>query len=257
MPYGYISSFSQNYPNQSRKLQHDFSGEIEMRQLVILCLMVFTLSLTGCAPAVISPVPLKAVAQMPTEYRIQPGDQLDIKFFYNSELNESVPVRPDGRISLQLANEIMVAGLTPAELTALLIKNYSKEIDKPEITVIVRTFNSQRVYVDGEVTRAGSVVLTDPMTVMQAISQVGGLKESARANEVIVVRKGSDNKFVSTVVDLEKVINGSDIEQDIVLKPYDIVYVPKSPIANVNLWIDQYIRRNIPLPIGLGLGINY
>ena len=85
------------------------------------------------------------------------GDQLEVKFFYNPELNEQVIVRPDGRISLQLANEIMVAGLTPLELTDLLKKKYSTEISKPEITIIVRTFTSQRVFVDGEVNRAGLV----------------------------------------------------------------------------------------------------
>ena len=226
-----------------------------MKRIVISLLILFTLALSACAPAVLHPVPLNTVAQMPKEYRIQPGDQLEIKFFYNPELNEIVPVRPDGRISIQLANEIMAAGLSPAELTDLLKQKYAKEIVKPEITVIVRSFNSQRVYVDGEVTRAGTVVLTDPMTVLQAISQAGGFKDTARTNEVIVARKGSDNKFISTVVDLERAINGSGIDQDIVLMPYDIVFVPKSHVANLNLWIDQYIRKNIPIPIGLGLNI--
>ena len=123
------------------------------------------------------------------EYVIQSGDLLDIKFFYNPELNESVTVRPDGRISLQLAREVKASGTTPAQLTELLANHYASMIKNPEITIIVRSFNSQKVYVDGEVNRAGMVPLTDPMTVLQAISQAGGMKDTAEPTEVLVVRK--------------------------------------------------------------------
>ncbi|NIT01074.1 MAG: sugar transporter, partial [Candidatus Latescibacteria bacterium] len=97
------------------------------------------------------------------EYVIQPGDQLDIKFYYNSELNEQVTVRPDGRISLQLANETAAAGKTPAELTQLLTEKYSRDLKKPEITVIVRSFSALKVFVGGEVNRPGILDLTRPM----------------------------------------------------------------------------------------------
>jgi len=186
------------------------------------------------------------------EYRILAGDQLDIKFYYHPDLNELVTVRPDGRISLQLANEIAVEGLTPKELVAQLKKIYSAEIQKPEITIMVRTFSAQRVYVDGEVFRPGSVVLSNPLTTLQAISLAGGLKDTARVNEVVLMRRGADNRFMATMVDLSKVIDGTDPSQDILLTAYDVVHVPKSPVANVNLWIDQYIRKNIPVPFSTG-----
>ncbi len=217
------------------------------------------LLVTACSPAVRYPTPLPSAAQTtttpPQEYRIQAGDQLEIKFFYNPELNELVTVRPDGRISLQLAREITAVSLTPAQLVETLKGKYAGEIAHPEISVLVRTFTAQKVYVDGEVNKAGLINLTEPMTVLQSVSQAGGFKESARVDEVIVARRSADNKLITMVVNLEKALDGSDRAQDISVMPNDIIYVPRSHIANVNLWIDQYIRRNIPIPIGAGFAI--
>lgn len=190
------------------------------------------------------------------EYRINVGDELDVKFFYNPDLNEDVIVRPDGRISLQLAHEIMAAGRTPAELTDILVEKYATEIEKPEITVIVRSFSAQRIFVDGEVNNPGMLDLISPLTVLQSISQAGGLKNTARLNDVIVIRRSAEDNFQVIPVNLAKAIDGSDVHQDIILTPYDIVYVPKSPVANLNQWVDQYIRKNIPIPIGVGYGLN-
>jgi protein involved in polysaccharide export with SLBB domain len=173
------------------------------------------------------------------EYRIQPGDLLDIKFFYSPELNEQMPVRPDGRISLQLAHEIMAAGLTPAELAKALKEKYSEELKKPEVTVIVRTFGSQRIYVDGEVAKPGLVSLSGPTTVFQAISQAGGVKETGNGAEVVVIRGSPGNKPAAVRVNMEAFRSGIDMSQDIFLKPFDIVYVQRSYIANVDRWIDQ------------------
>ena len=185
------------------------------------------------------------------EYKIQAGDQLDVKFFYNSELNEQVIVRPDGRISLQMIQEIIAAGLTPAQLTKLLTERYATELQKPAVTVIVRSFGGQSIFADGEVNRPGIINMIRPITVLQSIAQAGGLKESALTTEVIVIRAGSDHKPMVIPVNIEKVVDGTDMGQDIVLRPFDIVYVPKSPIANVNMWVDQYLRKNIPIYFGL------
>lgn len=230
-----------------------------MKVLRVIKLLVVLVAVTACTSAKNGQIPvnlmkLSAPQSVAGEYVINAGDTLEIKFFYNPELNELVTVRPDGRISLQLANEIMVSGLTPAELTERLRKKYSEDIEKPEITVMVRTFTSQRVYVDGEVNRAGLVTLTAPMTILQSISQAGGFKESASAENIIIIRRAADNQFITIKVNLEKAIDNTDISQDIVLMPNDIVHVPKSGIANLNLWVDQYIRRNIPIPFSYGLG---
>jgi protein involved in polysaccharide export with SLBB domain len=231
----------------------------EMKKVIAAKFLFLLLLLIACTPVVKNPTPLSqhSIQTSPyteQEYRIQVGDQLDIKFFYNPELNEQVTVRPDGRISLQLVREIIASDLTPAQLTDLLTQKYATNLQRPEITVIVRSFGSQRVYVDGEVAKPGIVPLVGFVTVLQAISQAGGLKDAARRGEVIVIRHGTANKPIALTVNIEKVIDGTDMRQDIALKPFDIVYVPKSPIANVNVWVDLYVRKNLPISISSGFG---
>lgn len=210
---------------------------------------------SGCARVVRNPAPLPVQATelaVAAEYLIHPGDQLDVKFFYNPELNETVTVRPDGRIALQLIGEIDAAGKSAARLTALLIERYATQIKAPEITVLLRTFSAEKVYVDGEVTRAGLVQLTEPMTVLQAISQAGGAKlDTARMEEVILIRK-TDQGSATTTLNLAQALDGSDPKQDLKLRPYDIVFVPRTAIANVDLWVDQYIRRVLPFTLTAG-----
>jgi polysaccharide biosynthesis/export protein len=227
----------------------------------VLCLLSILL-LGACGPAVhypssfilpqahIYPQPQSFISE--TEYKIQPGDVLDIKLFYNPELNQNeVLVRPDGRISLQLIPEIMAAGLTPAELKMILKKEYDEasEFRNISVAVIVRSIAGQRVFVDGEVNRPNVYSLVGPMTPLQAIAIAGGARETARMNEVIVIRRGPDNKPIVTTVNMEAVISGDTQNQDILLMPYDIVYVPRSPIANINLWVSQYITRILPFSL--------
>jgi len=221
--------------------------------------LMFAILLTSCTANNIvtsGPAATYSAASPLKEYRIQTGDQLDIKFFYNPELNEQVTVRPDGRISLQLSPEITAAGLTPAQLTESLVKNYEKELANPGITVMVRSFSSQRVYVDGEVYKPGMVNLAGPLTVLQSIAEAGGFKDTAKPSQVLVIRKTNDSKPMAIAVDLENVRNAASGSQDILLAPYDIVYVPKSTIANVNQFIDQYIRKNIPIPFGISYRVD-
>ena len=135
-----------------------------------------------------------AQTKAPLVYTIQPGDELDIKFFYNPELNETVTVRPDGKISLQLIDEIQAANLEPLELDRQLTDLYSRELRKPVLTVIVRSFTRQRVYVGGEVNKPGLVELPAGMTTLQAIFQSEGFKETADPAETLVIRKGPGSK---------------------------------------------------------------
>ena len=191
------------------------------------------------------------------EYRINPGDQLDIKFFYNTELNESVTVRSDGRISLQLVGEIVTAGQTPAQLTAQLKEKYAPVLVRPDVTVIVKTSGGHKVFVDGEVNTPGVKDIIGPITIRQCIAEAGGLKETARIKEILVIRqqKGKDPLIVA--VNLETINSGADFSQDISLYPYDIVYVPRSPIANADLWVKQYIRDLLPIMPGFGFNFGW
>ena len=190
------------------------------------------------------------------QYLIQPGDNLDIKFFYNPELNESVSVRPDGKISLQLIDEVQTAGLSPSKLDDVLTRKYSEELRKPVITVIVRSFTGQRVYVGGEVNKQGLLDLTSGMTPLQAIFNAGGFKETAKLEGTLVIRKGMDNRPFPMLVDLKKALYGEKPEIGFHLQPYDIVYVPKTFIAEANKFVNQYIEQLL-LFRGIGFGFGY
>ena len=226
---------------------------MKMSKTVFILLVLFTCALMGCSPnSVTNPTPLadfdRQARSMPKlPYVIGPSDVIDVKFLYNPEFNElAIPVRPDGNISLQIINEQQAAGLTVEQLRKALVEKYSSELKKPEISVIIRVFNAYKVYIDGEVVYPGPVEVKGPMTLMQALTYARGLRESARMSDIIVIRKDGDGKAMSTSLDIRKVIEGTDFSQDIMLMPYDIVYVPKSVIANVNKFVNEYINGPIP-----------
>jgi protein involved in polysaccharide export with SLBB domain len=228
---------------------------------VIFALAIVILAmLLGCVSqnAVLKykPPPVATAPQEPPEYFIQPGDELDIKFFYNPILNEAIVVRPDGKISLQLVDEVRAAGLTPAQLDDVLTQKYAKELKKPAVTVIVRSFTGWQVYVGGEVNTPGLINLAVGMTALQAVINAGGLRETAEPTGAIVIRKGRDNKPIPFRVDLNETIYGKGDTSNFQLKPSDIVYVPKSSIAKANKFVNQYIERLL-LFRGINFGFSY
>lgn len=223
------------------------------RMVVLSVLMGLSVLLVSCAPntvrnsASLTQMEQQSRSYPQREYLIAAGDVLDIKFVNNPELNEmAVPVRPDGRISLQLAPEVKAAGLTPNQLRQQIGEQYSAEVKRPDVTVVVRNFSDQKIFVDGEVVLPGLIELKGPTTVMRAIAQARGLRETARMSNVIIIRKDFDGSAMAANVDLTKVMNGTDMAQDIHLIPYDIVYVPKSNIARIDKFVDEYINRVVP-----------
>jgi protein involved in polysaccharide export with SLBB domain len=180
------------------------------------------------------------------EYILQIGDYMDIKFLYDPQLNESVRIRPDGRISLQIVDEVEAAGLTPAQLDTILTQKYSRVLTKPEVAVIVREFAGQKIYVGGEVASPGLVNLNSNMTAMEAIFSAGGFRETAEPGSVIILSKSPENTRIVRKVDLKNALAGSSIERDLFLKPYDVVYVPKTFISKTNKFVDQYLTRMVP-----------
>jgi protein involved in polysaccharide export with SLBB domain len=127
------------------------------------------------------------------------------------------------------------------ELDRQLTELYSRELRKPVLTVIVRSFTRQRVFVGGEVEQPGLIELPTGMTALQAIFQSGGFKETADPAEALVIRKGPGNKPIPLRIDLASVMEADSAGADLQLRPDDIVFVPKSAIANTNKWIDEYI----------------
>lgn len=194
-----------------------------------------------------------AVPGPPPRYSLQPGDQLEIKFRHNPELDEQITVQPDGRFSVPMARDVLAAGRTLAEVTDDLNRAYSQELRDPAVTVQLRNALPTRVYVGGEVNTPGEYInVGPPLTVIQAIARAGGLKNSANHNRIIVVRRGPDGKGTPYGVDYVKAAGGVE-DADVQLAPYDTVFVPRSGVANVYLAYQQYIQQFLPATLGFSV----
>ena len=166
----------------------------------------------------------KAAASVPADYVIGAEDVLSIVFWRDKELSADVVVRPDGKISLPLLNDVTAVGLTPEQLAAELMKAATKYIADPTASVIVREIKSRKVYIIGQVAKAGPYPLTSDMTVLQLIAMAGDLLEYADAKNVVITRmeNGKERRFKFNYKD---VLRGKGLEQNILLKPNDTVIV--------------------------------
>lgn len=158
-------------------------------------------------------------------YVIGPQDMIDVSVWKEPDLSRSVPVRPDGKISLPLVNDVQAAGMTPTQLAAQITSNLTKYMTNPQVTVIVSQINSQRIYILGEVPRAGGYTLLPDMTVLQALSDAGGFTAFANQKKIYVLRQenGKQQKFPFNYKD---VISGKEPGENIALKSGDTIIVP-------------------------------
>src|SRR5262245_12508370 len=221
------------------------SGGDTMRSVLVGLWLVAAGCLLACAqggaPQVAAPQPLA-----PSEYRIQRGDALEIRFALNPELDSDSLVLPDGRISLQLVGDMYAEGLTPAELTEQLRNAYSTELRDPAIAVNVASM-AARIYVGGHIQRPGEYPWSRQITAMQAIARAGGWSYPADTGTGIGRRRDKSGAEQKIEIDIDDATSEEGKNRDVYLAPYDLVMVPSSTVADVNKWMDQYIRKNIPL----------
>jgi polysaccharide export outer membrane protein len=164
----------------------------------------------------------------PPGYVIGPDDVLTIGLWKDATLNGDVLVRPDGKISFALVNEIQAAGLTPEQLRAVLTTEFSKIQNDPTVTLVVKQINSRKVYITGEVGRPGTYPLTEHMTVLNLISIAGGVSAYAHKDNISVVRVVNGVTMRVAKVNYDDITDGkaSALKQNIELKPGDQVIVP-------------------------------
>jgi len=180
------------------------------------------------------------------EYRIGVGDRLQIKFPYHGKFDREVIVRPDGKINLEIVGEMMVEGVTVPELEDAIASGTSSRLRNPDVVVIVTELGDRRVYVGGEVGRPGFVLIQEGMTPLQAVLAVGGFKDTAERGSVLYVARANDGAYHATRVDLEDVVKNGTPEA-IRLRGNDVVFVPATRIANADLFVEQYIRKMLPV----------
>jgi polysaccharide export outer membrane protein len=198
---------------------------------VVLCAAIGIILATGglqaqeaakSAPARPQPV-AQAAAITDASYKIGPQDVLRVDVWKETEISRSVPVRPDGKISLPLLNDVQAAGLTAMELANTITEGLKKFINNPQVTVSVAEINSRRVYVTGEVTRPGAYPLLPNMTALQALTSAGGFTQFSNPKKIYVLRNES-GKQVKHPFNYKSVLDGK--QDDIPLLPGDTIVVP-------------------------------
>ncbi|MCI0407287.1 MAG: polysaccharide biosynthesis/export family protein [Acidobacteria bacterium] len=205
---------------------------------------------------------------------LKEGDELAIRFVYNPELNQVLTVRSDGKISLPIIGEVQAAGVRPADLRQRLIEEYARHIKSPDVAILVggnvtkkifadEAFISvtlskpaeQEVFVGGEVQNPRAIKFDGQLTSLQAIMQAGGVKETGDLSQVVVLRRGQFEQAEWVQTNLSNPLSGRSLQNDILLRSGDVLVVPMSGIAKVNLWVKQYIRDVLPLQSGFNITV--
>lgn len=179
-------------------------------------------------------------------YRYGTGDQMTIRFLMTPEMDEDAMVTPDGEISLRAAGTLKAADRTQPELTQDITEKSRAILRNPQVTVMLTKAASAKVYVGGQVTYPNPYPIDGRTGVLEAITMAGGFTDQARLNEVVLIRRNKDNRPMLRTVNVQEFIETAATTGDVPLAPGDIIFVPRSEIAEVNLWIDQFIVKVLP-----------
>lgn len=218
------------------------------------------------------------------EYLLHPNDEIEIKFPFTAQFNEVVRIRPDGKVQLQMVGAVQAEGLSPEELQRDLVARYARWLRRPELAVIARTVNSQnvrtaegrgraglsgldpviivrgfqmpQVFVGGEVAKPGTLAYRPGLSLLQAVVESGGQLPSGDSMQLVVLRRRPDDG----VDVIHRAFEGSvtrSPDQDMVLRPYDVVVIPKSGVANLADTLNQNVFNLVPFLRNSALGASY
>jgi protein involved in polysaccharide export with SLBB domain len=220
-----------------------------------VCSSVALISLLAACASVTEtlPPPPQVGLGPPTElppYRLQAGDVIEVHILSNPELNEQVIVAPDDRVTFQFAPGLTVGGHSLQQVTDMLNQAYGTTT-KNDLQVVLRSQVGTRVYVTGEVAAPTEVVVNGQISALSAITRAGGFKITAQRQEVVLLRRDEENKPHLYALNLLAAMQGKDPTADVLLQPYDVLYVPRDRVSNVSLVFER-IRNAIPINASVG-----
>ena len=192
----------------------------------------------------------------PAPYRFGAGDKVKVQFLLTPELNEVSLVAPDGTISLRVAGRVEAAGRTAQEVERGVSLASRRVLTNPIVNVGLDEAGAAVAFVGGLVRRAGAYPVQGRRGVAEMIALAGGLEDAARMDQVVLIRRSPEDRPMLRTVDLRGFISGANIGADVPLMAGDIVYVPRSRIAEVGLWVDQAINRALPFSRSFSYAIN-
>jgi polysaccharide export outer membrane protein len=189
------------------------------------------------------------------DYRIYPGDQLDISVLSAPELNRSVTVQPDGRITLPLVQPIMVADRSAPQAEQAISSAYASQLIRPDVSVAVKQATSLKIFVGGEVDKPGVYDMPGDINALQAVIMAGGMRTSAKSRQVVILRRGPGDQPMMRVVDLRAVAQRGSADA-VPLRRFDVVFVPRSGISELGVFVSQ-IRDALPVQFSYVIGGQY
>jgi protein involved in polysaccharide export with SLBB domain len=179
-------------------------------------------------------------------YRVLVNDELTLTVLGNAELSGPARVLPDGTITVPGVGSVYVLGLDLTEITQKVTEQLAQILRFPRASVAVTRYGERRIFVMGEVVIPGDHEYHRGMSALSAIAEAGGFKNTAKTSSVLVLRRLGPEEMVAFRVDLRDALKGKNLGRDLLVKPFDIVYVPKTFIASVNVLMDQYFRQLTP-----------
>lgn len=191
-----------------------------------------------------------------SEYALYPGDQIDIVVPSAPELSRTLTVGPDGRVVMPMTKPVMAAGKTMQDVGAALSSQLSTQLRDPRVDVTPRAYAPQQIFVGGEVGQQGTYTLPGPVGALEAVFMAGGFSTSAQTNHVVILRRHQNGRMMARLVDFRDGLNNPRSLADTVqLRRGDIIFVPRSDVAEVGLFMQQYVRGALPVDIGLSYNL--
>jgi polysaccharide biosynthesis/export protein len=218
-------------------------SRVELRLLALLPLLIpACVRSQTTSPVPQSPsAPALAIRQGPADYRLHLSDKIEIQMPFSPQYNEITTVQPDGRISLHEVEPVRVLGKTLPEAEALIAEAYRGILNKPVVSVLLQEFLKPSFYASGEVGRPGRYEILSDITLIQALSEAGGLlNERARKKEIVVFRPQGNGTYESKVIDAKQLLEAKGPEEDYAILPGDVIWVPQNRMSK--------IQRYIPTP---------
>ncbi len=170
-------------------------------------------------------------------YQVQPGDVIEILFTPSTEFNQTVAVQPDGFVTLREVGDVHVRSKTIPELTSAIKTAYAKILRDPTVTVVLKEFEKPHFVVNGQVGRPGKFELRADTTVSEAIGIAGGFTERAKHSQVLLFRRVSEDWVEAKKLDLKAILNGGQFQEDVHLRPGDMLFVPQNTISKVRPYL--------------------
>ncbi|MFH0778424.1 MAG: polysaccharide biosynthesis/export family protein [Candidatus Eisenbacteria bacterium] len=176
-------------------------------------------------------------------YRLQPGDEIEVLVMYNTDLSTITRVLPDGSVSVPVIGQVRAATLTPGELADAIAERLSEYLVDPKVSIIIKRLAGNNVFVFGEVKTPGAFEMPGQISVTQAIAKAGGPTNVAKLGSVLVIRRTSPETITGVRVNVGSLLANKPKSGDMVLRAYDIVYVPSTFIGKVDNFLEQFFTR--------------